>query len=244
MCSGVERLPADLVVEHLRAGYGDVEVVREVSFEVGPGEIVALVGANGVGKTTTLRTISGLLRPAGGTIRLGGARIDGLPPHEIVARGLLQVPEGRKIFPSLSVQENLDLGAYVPAAKARRAEALARVLALFPILAERRRQTAGTLSGGEQQMLAIGRSLMGGPRLLMLDEPSLGLAPLVVDRIFDVIQAVNAQGIPVLLVEQNVQRSLAIATRAYVLEQGVVALSGPGPDLLAREEIRRAYLGL
>ncbi len=244
MRSGVERHHADLVVEHLRAGYGDVEVLREVSFEVGPGEIVALVGANGVGKTTTLRTISGLLRPAGGTIRLGGARIDGLPPHEIVARGLLQVPEGRKIFPSLSVQENLDLGAYAPAAKARRAEALARVLALFPILAERRRQAAGTLSGGEQQMLAIGRSLMGGPRLLMLDEPSLGLAPLVVDRIFEVIQMVNAHGIPVLLVEQNVRRALAIATRAYVLEQGVVALSGPGPDLLARAEIHRAYLGL
>ena len=233
-----------LSVDRLRAGYGDVQVVREVSFEVGPREIVALVGANGAGKTTTLHAISGLVRPSGGAIRLFSTRIDGLPPHEIVARGLVQVPEGRKIFPSLSVQDNLDLGAYLPAAKARRAETLSRVLTLFPILAERGHQAAGTLSGGEQQMLAIGRSLMGGPRLLMLDEPSLGLAPLVVDRIFEVIQTINREGIPVLLVEQNVQRSLAICHRAYVLEQGAVTLSGPGRELLAREEVRRAYLGL
>lgn len=235
---------AVLVAEGLRAGYGDVQVLRGVSFEVGPGEIVALVGANGAGKTTTLRAVSGLLRASGGAIRFAGARIDGLPPHAIVARGLLQVPEGRKIFPSLSVQENLDLGAYLPRAKARRAEALDRVLALFPILGERRRQAAGTLSGGEQQMLAIARSLMGSPRLLMLDEPSLGLAPLMVERIFDVIHAINGQGTPVLLVEQNVQRSLAIADRAYVLEHGAVALSGPGRELLTREEVRKAYLGL
>jgi branched-chain amino acid transport system ATP-binding protein len=233
-----------LVLQGLRAGYGDVEVLRDVSLEVSAGELVALVGANGAGKTTTLRAISGLVRPAGGAIRFAGARIEGRPPHEIVARGLLQVPEGRKIFPSLTVQENLDLGAYRPAARARRPEVRARVFALFPLLAERRRQPAGTLSGGEQQMLAIGRSLMGGPRLLMLDEPSLGLAPLVVDRIFDVIQAINAEGIPVLLVEQNVQRSLAIADRAYVLEQGRVTLAGRGPELLAREDIRKAYLGV
>jgi len=233
-----------LAVEGLRAGYGDVEVLRAVSFEVRPEEIVALVGANGAGKTTTLRAISGLLRPWGGAIRLDGTRIDGLPAHEVVARGLLQVPEGRKIFPSLSVQENLDLGAYRPGAKTRRAETLSRVLALFPILAERRRQAAGTLSGGEQQMLAIGRSLMGEPRLLMLDEPSLGLAPLVVDRIFEVVQTINQQGVPVLLVEQNVQRSLAICHRAYVLEQGAVALAGSGRELMARDEVRRAYLGL
>ncbi|MBI3454623.1 MAG: ABC transporter ATP-binding protein [Candidatus Rokubacteria bacterium] len=236
--------PAELVVDGLRAGYGDVEVLRGVSFEVGPREVVALVGANGAGKTTTLRAISGLIRPAAGAIRFAGARLDARRPHEIVARGLLQVPEGRKIFPSLTVQENLDLGAYLPAAKARRAQTLAHVFALFPILAERRRQAAGTLSGGEQQMLAIGRSLMGGPRLLMLDEPSLGLAPLVVERIFEVIRTINAQGIPVLLVEQNVQRSLAIADRAYVLEQGTVRLAGPGRELLAREEVRKAYLGL
>jgi branched-chain amino acid transport system ATP-binding protein len=233
-----------LSVERLSAGYGDIEVLRGMSLTVGTGEIVALVGANGAGKTTTLRTISGLIRPSAGQVRLDGERIDGLAPHEIVARGVSHVPEGRKIFPSLSVQENLDLGAYLHQAKARRAERLERVLALFPILAERRRQMAGTLSGGEQQMLAIGRSLMGGPRLLMLDEPSLGLAPLVVDRIFEVIQAINAQGIPVLLVEQNVQRSLQIAHRAHVLEQGVVTLSGVGRELMAREEVRKAYLGV
>jgi branched-chain amino acid transport system ATP-binding protein len=233
-----------LVLEALSAGYGDVEVLRGVSLAVGPGQIVALLGANGAGKTTTLRTISGLLRPTAGAVRFAGARIDGLPPHAIVARGLLQVPEGRKIFPSLSVQENLDLGSYLPAARARRAEAREHVFALFPILAQRRRQAAGTLSGGEQQMLAIGRSLMGGPRLLMLDEPSLGLAPLVVDRIFDVVQTINRQGIPVLLVEQNVQRSLAIADQAFVLERGVVALAGAGRELAEREEVRQAYLGL
>jgi branched-chain amino acid transport system ATP-binding protein len=202
------------------------------------------VGANGAGKTTTLRAISGLLPAAGGAIRFAGQRIDAWPPHRIVAGGLLQVPEGRKIFPSLSVGENLDLGGYLPAARARRGERREQVFALFPVLAERQRQAAGTLSGGEQQMLAIARSLMGGPRLLMLDEPSLGLAPRVVDRIFDVIAAINRQGVPVLLVEQNVQRSLGIADQAYVLDQGTVVLSGPGPELLRREEVRRAYLGL
>jgi len=241
---GRREVPKILAIEDLRAGYGDVAVLRGASLAVGPREIVALVGANGAGKTTTLRAVSGLIRPTGGAIRFDGARVDTLAPHEIVGRGLLQVPEGRKIFPSLTVQENLDLGAYARAAKARRAETRARVFDLFPILAERRRQAAGTLSGGEQQMLAIGRSLMGGPRLLMLDEPSLGLAPQVVDRIFDVIRAINADGVPILLVEQNVQRSLAIADRAYVLEQGIVALSGPGRELLERDEVRKAYLGL
>jgi len=235
---------AFLVVENLRAGYGDVAVLRGASLAVGPREVVALVGANGAGKTTTLRAISGLLRPTGGTIRFDGARIDALPAHEIVGRGLLQVPEGRKLFPSLTVQENLDLGAYGGAARTRRAETRGRIFELFPILAERRRQPAGTLSGGEQQMLAIGRSLMGGPRLLMLDEPSLGLAPQVVDRIFGVIRAINAGGVPILLVEQNVQRSLALADRAYVLEQGMVALEGSGRELLERDDVRRAYLGL
>jgi len=233
-----------LVVDGVHAGYGDVAVLRGVSLAVGPTEVVALLGPNGVGKTTTLRVISGLIRAAAGTIRFAGATIDGLPPHAIVGRGLLQVPEGRKIFPSLTVQENLDLGAYLATAKARRAEAREQAFALFPVLAERRRQTAGTLSGGEQQMLAIGRSLMGGPRLLMLDEPSLGLAPRVVDRIFEVIRTINRQGVPVLLVEQNVQRSLAIADRAYVLEQGRVALNGPGRELLERDDVRQAYLGL
>jgi branched-chain amino acid transport system ATP-binding protein len=233
-----------LVLEEVRAGYGDVAVLRGVSLAVGPGELVALVGANGAGKTTTLRAISGLLPAAGGAIRFAGQRIDAWPPHRIVAGGLLQVPEGRKIFPSLSVRENLDLGGYLPGARGRRGERREQVFALFPVLAERQRQAAGTLSGGEQQMLAIGRSLMGGPRLLMLDEPSLGLAPRVVDRIFDVIATINRQGVPVLLVEQNVQRSLGIADQAYVLDQGTVVLSGPGSELLRREEVRRAYLGL
>ena len=233
-----------LRVEDLHAGYGDVPVLRGVSLEVGAGEIVALVGANGAGKTTTLRAVAGLLAPTGGTVRFDGAPITGRPAHEIVARGLLLVPEGRRIFPSLTVQENLELGAYLRAAKARRAESLGRVLGLFPVLAERRRQAAGTLSGGEQQMLAIGRSLMGQPRLLMLDEPSLGLAPLVADRIFDIVHRISAEGTPVLLVEQNVHRSLQIARRAYVLEQGAVTLAGPAAELAAREDVRRAYLGL
>jgi branched-chain amino acid transport system ATP-binding protein len=233
-----------LAVEDLQAGYGDVPVLRGVSIEVAAGEIVALLGANGAGKTTTLRAVAGLLAPTGGSVRLDGVSITGRRAHEIVGRGLLLVPEGRKIFPSLTVQENLELGAYLRAAKARRAESLDRVLRLFPALAARRRQTAGTLSGGEQQMLAIGRSLMGRPRLLMLDEPSLGLAPLVADRIIEVIQRISAEGTPVLLVEQNVHRSLQIARRAYVLEQGVVALAGPARELAAREDVRRAYLGL
>jgi branched-chain amino acid transport system ATP-binding protein len=233
-----------LALEGLRAGYGDVEVLRDVTLEVRPREIVALLGANGAGKTTTLRVVSGVIRAGRGTVRFAGERIDTLASHAIVARGLCQVPEGRKIFPSLTVQENLHLGGYVASARPHRAERLARVFELFPALAERRRQTAGTLSGGEQQMLAIGRSLMAGPRLLMLDEPSLGLAPRLVDRIFAVIQAINAEGIPVLLVEQNARRSLGIAHRGYVLERGTVSLSGTGAELGAREEVRRAYLGM
>jgi branched-chain amino acid transport system ATP-binding protein len=233
-----------LEVRDLHAGYRDVPVLRGVSLAVGSGEIVALVGANGAGKTTMLRAIAGLLAPSGGEIHFAGARIDGVPAHEVVARGLVLTPEGRKIFPSLTVRENLDLGGYLPDARSRRAASLDRVMALFPILRDRQRQAAGTLSGGEQQMLAIARSLMARPRLLMLDEPSLGLAPLVVDRIFDVIQAINRDGTPVLLVEQNVHRSLALAARAYVLEQGVVALQGSASALAAREDVRRAYLGL
>jgi branched-chain amino acid transport system ATP-binding protein len=223
-------VPPVLEVADLRAGYGDVPVLRGVSLEVGAGEIVALV--------------AGLVTPSGGAVRFEGAPVTGLPTHRIVARGLLLVPEGRRIFPSLTVQENLELGAYLPAAKARRAESLGRTLELFPVLAERRRQAAGTLSGGEQQMLAIGRSLMGWPRLLMLDEPSLGLAPLVADRIFEVIQRISAEATPVLLVEQNVRRSLQIARRAYVLEHGAVVLAGMAGELQVREDVRRVYLGL
>jgi len=232
-----------LVLDGVHAGYGDVAVLRGVSLTVGPAEVVALLGANGAGKTTTLRAISGLIRAAAGAIRFAGAPIDGLPPHDIVGRGLLQVPEGRKIFPSLTVQENLDLGAYLPAAKARRAEAREQAFALFPVLAERRRQTAGTLSGGEQQMLAIGRSLMGGPRLLMLDEPSLGLAPRIVESIFQTLTAINRSGVSVLLVEQNVRAALRLAHRAYVLEGGRMVGEGPARDLLEDPHVRRAYLG-
>jgi branched-chain amino acid transport system ATP-binding protein len=235
---------AVLVVRDVHAGYGDVPVLRGVSLTVGAGEIVALVGANGAGKTTTLRAIAGLLALSRGEIHLRGARVDGVPPHEVVGRGLVLTPEGRKIFPSLTVRENLDLGGYLPGARSRRPASRERVMALFPILRDRQRQPAGTLSGGEQQMLAIARSLMAGPRLLMLDEPSLGLAPLIVDRILDVIQAINRDGTPVLLVEQNVHRALALAARAYVLEQGRVTLTGAGPELAAREDVRRAYLGL
>jgi branched-chain amino acid transport system ATP-binding protein len=236
--------PPLLEVRDLHAGYRDVPVLRGISLTVGAGEIVALVGANGAGKTTTLRAIAGLLAPSRGEIHFGGARIDGAPAHEVVARGLVLTPEGRKIFPSLTVRENLDLGGYLPGARSRREASRERVMGLFPILRDRQRQPAGTLSGGEQQMLAIARSLMSEPRLLMLDEPSLGLAPLIVDRILDVIQAINRDGTPVLLVEQNVHRALALATRAYVLEQGAVTLTGAGPALAAREDVRRAYLGL
>jgi branched-chain amino acid transport system ATP-binding protein len=233
-----------LEVRDLHAGYRDVPVLRGISLTVGAGEIVALVGANGAGKTTTLRAIAGLLAPSRGEIHFDGARIEGAPAHEVVARGLVLTPEGRKIFPSLTVRENLDLGGYLPGARRRREASRERVMGLFPILRDRQRQPAGTLSGGEQQMLAIARSLMSEPRLLMLDEPSLGLAPLIVDRILDVIQAINRDGTPVLLVEQNVHRALALATRAYVLEQGAVTLTGAGPALAAREDVRRAYLGL
>jgi branched-chain amino acid transport system ATP-binding protein len=233
-----------LEISDLDVGYGDLQVLRGVSFTVQEGEIVALVGANGAGKTTTLKTISGLLTPLRGQVRFAGERIDHLPPHEIVARGIVQVPEGRKIFPSLTVLENLELGAYIRRAKQRRAESLAHVFALFPRLRERERQAAGTLSGGEQQMLAIGRALMAQPRLLMLDEPSLGLAPLVVQEIFAIVREIKAHGTTILIVEQNIQHTLRLADRGYVLENGQIVLSGTGAELLQSEHTRRAYLGL
>jgi branched-chain amino acid transport system ATP-binding protein len=211
---------------------------------VEPGETVSVVGANGAGKTTMLRTISALLRPRRGEVRFEGERIDRLPCHRVVERGVVHVPEGRKIFPSLTVRENLELGSYTRAAKARRAESLERVLALFPRLRERATQAAGTLSGGEQQMLAIGRALMTLPKLLMLDEPSLGLAPLVVQEIFHTIGAINRAGTTVLLVEQNTRQALALSRRGYVLENGRVALVGSGAELLGNEHVRKAYLGL
>jgi len=232
-----------LRLESVKAGYGDLTAVRDVSLEVRAGEIVALIGSNGAGKTTTLRAICGLLPPRAGRIEVDGVSVGGLTTTAIVARGLAHVPEGRQLFPTMTVLENLELGARTPEASRRRAETLERVLALFPRLAERRSQMAGTLSGGEQQMTAIGRALMARPRLLMLDEPSLGLAPVVVSSIFENLRAINHDGVTILLVEQNVLRALRLAHRAYVLENGAIVLHGPSERLLADETIRRAYLG-
>jgi branched-chain amino acid transport system ATP-binding protein len=218
--------------------------VRDVSLEIAAGEFVALVGSNGAGKTTTLRAVTGLLRPRRGTVELDGRRIDGLSPANIVRRGIAPVPEGRQLFPSMTVRENLELGARTPESRARRAETLDRICALFPRLAERHGQLAGTLSGGEQQMCAIGRALMSLPRLLLLDEPSLGLAPMMVRLIFDNLRSINAEGTTVLLVEQNVRKALELSTRAYVMENGRIALSGSREELLRSDAVRQAYLGL
>ncbi len=233
-----------LELEDVEVAYGDLPALRGVSLEVEEGETLSVVGANGAGKTTMLRAISGLLRPRAGRILLDGARLDRMPSHVIVARGVVQVPEGRKIFPGLTVKENLELGSYVAAARAHRRESLERVLGLFPRLAERQRQAAGTMSGGEQQMLAIGRALMARPRILMLDEPSLGLAPIIVQEIFRIIAEINRLGTTVLLVEQNTRQALSLSRRGYVLENGRIALEGSGADLLGNEHVRRAYLGM
>jgi branched-chain amino acid transport system ATP-binding protein len=223
--------------------YGAIHALRGVSFRVGEGEIVTLIGANGAGKTTTLRAISGMLKPSRGNIRYKGAEIAGLKPHRLVAQGLCHAPEGRGIFPNLTVTENLKLGAFLR----RDAEGIAadaeRGFTLFPRLKERATQMAGTLSGGEQQMLAIARALMARPRLLLLDEPSLGLAPTIVETIFAIIQEINRQGVTILLVEQNAHLALGIAHQGYVLETGSVVQSGTGADLLRSPEIRKAYLG-
>jgi branched-chain amino acid transport system ATP-binding protein len=233
-----------LRVDGIEVGYGDLTAVGDVSLEVREGEVVALIGANGAGKTTTLRAVSGLLPLRRGRIEFEGQRLDGLTSAQIVARGIAHVPEGRQLFPTMTVLENLELGARTRAARVRRAESLAGVFDLFPRLRERREQSAGTLSGGEQQMCAIGRGLMACPRLLMLDEPSLGLAPVMVKAIFDDLGRINAQGLTILLVEQNVLRSLQLAHRGYVLENGRVSWSGAGPELLASGHIKQAYLGL
>jgi branched-chain amino acid transport system ATP-binding protein len=224
--------------------YGDLPALCGVNVVVEAGETLSVVGANGAGKTTMLRTISGLLRPRRGEVRFEGERIDRLPCHRVVELGVVHVPEGRKVFPSLAVLENLELGSYTRAAKARRADSLERVFTLFPRLRERARQLAGTLSGGEQQMLAIGRALMALPKLLMLDEPSLGLAPLIVKEIFAIVGEINRAGVTVLLVEQNTRQALALSRRGYVLESGRVVLVGTGEELLGNEHVRRAYLGL
>jgi branched-chain amino acid transport system ATP-binding protein len=233
-----------LRVEGLRAGYGKITALWGVDFDVGQGEIVALVGANGAGKTTTLKAVSGLVRPQAGTVLLDGQPIDRCSTMEIVGRGLIHVPEGRKLFPEMTVRDNLLLGGFIPAARPHQTERLERVFAHFPRLRERAGQVAGTLSGGEQQMVAIGRGLMAGPRILMLDEPSLGLAPIMVDEMFRVIEEINRQGVTVLLVEQNTEHALAIAHRGFVLESGRVALAGTGAELLADPKVREAYLGL
>ncbi|MCS7295928.1 MAG: ABC transporter ATP-binding protein [Chloroflexota bacterium] len=231
-----------LEVEGLVAGYGAITAVKGISLHLDEGEIVTLIGSNGAGKTTTLRAISGLIRPRQGDIRLAGRSIVGLKPHEIVARGVAHVPEGRGIFGTLTVKENLLLGAH-----RRRdgniADDLERVFSLFPRLRERLGQVAGTLSGGEQQMLAIGRALMARPRVLLLDEPSMGLAPYLVDAIFQTISDIRAAGTPILLVEQNAAAALEIADRGYVLESGTIVLAGAGPELARNDDVRRAYLG-
>ncbi len=233
-----------LEVEKIAAAYGEVRALWNVSFSVGEGEIVTLLGANGAGKTTTMRVISGLLQPLDGEVRFAGRPIHRLRPPRIVETGIVQIPEGRRLWPRMTVLENLDLGAYSPASRPRRQENLAWAFSLFPRLAERRTQLAGTLSGGEQQMLAIGRGLMSRPRLLMLDEPSLGLAPILVREVFNIIRKINAEGVTVLLVEQNVRQALEVATRGYVLETGRITRSGLAPELLQDPEIKRAYLGM
>jgi branched-chain amino acid transport system ATP-binding protein len=232
-----------LDVKNIDVYYGDAQALWDVSFSVKQGEIVTLVGSNGAGKSTTLKAISGLVPPSSGEIRLEENRIDRAPAHSIVEMGISHIPEGRRLWPGLSVQENLELGAYIPAARAVRGETMEWVFQLFPLLRKRRSQLAGTLSGGEQQMLAIGRGLLSRPKLLILDEPSLGLAPLLVDEVFETIQKINGEGMTILLVEQNVNVALAISSRGYVLETGRIVISGSGKDLLADEHVKTAYLG-
>lgn len=230
-------------VRNLDAGYGSVSVLRDVSMEIGEGEIVAVLGSNGVGKTTLNNTLSGLIRPSAGEVTFEGSVISGLPPAEIVERGLIHVPEGRKLFPNLSVRDNLELGSY-KRGRANRSQNLDKVLEVFPKLRERIEQLAGTLSGGEQQMVAIGRGLMSEPKVLLLDEPSLGLSPLLVEQMFALIKQINDTGLSLILVEQNVIQSLAIADRAYVIEEGSVTLSGSAAELRENSDLKKSYLGL
>ena len=232
-----------LKVENLSVHYGMIQAVRDVSFEVNEGEVVSLIGANGAGKTSILRTISGLVRPSAGKIELLGQEIQKVPAQKIVAAGLSQVPEGRHVFPGLTVMENLEMGAFLKKDREENQANLKKVFSRFPRLEERKNQDAATLSGGEQQMLAMGRALMSTPKLLLLDEPSMGLAPIFIQEIFDIIQDIQKQGTTVLLIEQNANKALAIADRGYVLETGKVVLTGTGKELLASEEVRKAYLG-
>jgi len=231
-------------VKELDAGYGDIQVLRGVSLEINEGEIVSLVGANAAGKSTMVKALSGIIKPWRGQVLFDGVRVDTLEPHEIVELGIVQVPEGRRLFPQMSVLENLLLGAYTPRARRDYAKTLRDIFEMFPILKERQNQLAGSLSGGEQQMCAIGRGLMAKPKLLMLDEPSLGLAPILVAQVLNMVKAIREQGVTVLLVEQNVRQSLALADRGYVLENGRIVIEGPSAALLADDRLRQAYLGM
>ena len=233
---------AMLKVEDIHVYYGSIHAVKGVSFEVNEGEIVTLIGANGAGKSTVLNTISGLLHPKTGSVQFMGQDLKGIAPHKVVSQGLAQVPEGRRIFLQMTVEENLEMGAYTQP-NSTIAPGIADVYKRFPRLEERRKQVAGTLSGGEQQMLAMGRALMSKPKLLMLDEPSMGLAPILVEQIFDIIKELHAAGTTILLVEQNAQAALSVADRAYVLETGRISLSGTGAELMASDQVRKAYLG-
>lgn len=232
-----------LVLEDVNVYYGAIHALKGISFQVNQGEIVTLIGSNGAGKSTSLKTISGLLRPKTGKLTFNGEDLVIVPPQNIVAKGVSQVPEGRRVFANMTVIENLELGAYLRKDKAGVKEAIQRVYSLFPRLEERKNQISGTLSGGEQQMLAMGRALMSKPQLLLLDEPSMGLAPILVKQIFSIIKEINASGTTILLVEQNAHMALSIANRAYVLETGKIVLSGDAKQLAASEEVRKAYLG-
>ncbi len=231
-----------LKVNDINVYYGAIHAIKGISFEVNPGEIVTLIGANGAGKSTTLQTVSGLLHSRTGSIEFLGENLSGVPAHKIVARGLAQVPEGRRVFLQMTVEENLEMGAYTRSGGGIDAD-MEKVYNYFPRLMERRRQIAGTLSGGEQQMLTMGRALMSRPKLLMLDEPSMGLAPILVEQIFEIIRTLHKAGTTILLVEQNAQAALSVADRGYVLETGKIVTSGTGAELLASPEIKRAYLG-
>lgn len=236
-------MTALLEVEDLRVAYGKIEAVKGISFKVDAGQVVTLIGTNGAGKTTTLRTLSGLLKPSGGSIRFEGKDLSKVPAHKVVSLGLAHSPEGRHIFPRMSIEDNLRLGAYLRDDKAGIAKDIQRAYDLFPILGERRRQAAGTLSGGEQQMLAMGRALMSQPKLLMLDEPSMGLSPIMMQKIMATITELKAQGTTILLVEQNAQAALSLADQGYVMEVGKITLTGSGQELLHDESVRKAYLG-
>jgi branched-chain amino acid transport system ATP-binding protein len=233
-----------LEVANIDVSYGDLQVLWDVSFRVNEGEIVALVGANGAGKSTTIKTISGLLRPSSGSIRFLDQHLDQVPAHKIIEHGIAHVPEGRRLFPEMSVRENLIMGALAPRAKAKRAETMEWIFGLFPRVREREKQPTGTLSGGEQQMCAVGRGLMALPRLILFDEPSLGLAPILVADIFKIIDRIKQEGVTVLIVEQNTKHTLEICDRGYVLENGRIVLTGSGQELLNDDHVKQAYLGI